>query len=92
MDIIRTSVWLSQGTDLLAEGLYRVLDFDRKVDLLILFKIKSERTGKPIPFSFSMFKYYIESNSITCKDYILSLIHISEPTRQLILSRMPSSA
>ncbi len=70
MDIIRNSVWLSQGTDLLAEGLYRVLDFDRKVDLLILFKIKSERTGKPIPFSFSMFKYYIESNSITCKDYI----------------------
>ena len=59
MDIIRNSVWLSQGTDLLAEGLYRVLDFDRKVDLLILFKIKSERTGKPIPFSFSMFKYYI---------------------------------
>jgi hypothetical protein len=48
MDIIRNSVWLSQGTDLLAEGLYRVLDFDRKVDLLILFKIKSERTGKPI--------------------------------------------
>ncbi|MEW0604521.1 hypothetical protein AB0U45_10860, partial [Escherichia coli] len=47
MDIIRNSVWLSQGTDLLAEGLYRVLDFDRKVDLLILFKIKSERTGKP---------------------------------------------
>ncbi len=45
MDIIRNSVWLSQGTDLLAEGLYRVLDFDRKVDLLILFKIKSERTG-----------------------------------------------
>ena len=44
MDIIRNSVWLSQGTDLLAEGLYRVLDFDRKVDLLILFKIKSERT------------------------------------------------
>lgn len=39
MDIIRNSVWLSQGTDLLAEGLYRVLDFDRKVDLLILFKI-----------------------------------------------------
>ncbi|EBJ6584322.1 TPA: tn7-like transposition domain protein, partial [Citrobacter freundii] len=37
MDIIRNSVWLSQGTDLLAEGLYRVLDFDRKVDLLILF-------------------------------------------------------
>ena len=70
MDIIRNSVWLSQGTDLLAEGLYRVLDFDRKVDLLILFKIKSERTGKPIPFSFSLFKYYIESNSITCKDYI----------------------
>ncbi|EAP4555270.1 tn7-like transposition domain protein, partial [Salmonella enterica subsp. enterica serovar Schwarzengrund] len=26
MDIIRNSVWLSQGTDLLAEGLYRVLD------------------------------------------------------------------
>lgn len=24
MDIIRNSVWLSQGTDLLAEGLYRV--------------------------------------------------------------------
>ena len=70
MDIIRNSVWLSQGTDLLAEGLYRVLDFDKKVDLLILFKIKSERTGKPIPFSFSLFKYYIESNSITCKDYI----------------------
>ncbi|MCV6068731.1 tn7-like transposition domain protein, partial [Escherichia coli] len=42
MDIIRNSVWLSQGTDLLAEGLYRVLDFDRMVDLLILFKIKSE--------------------------------------------------
>ncbi|HBL5383580.1 TPA: tn7-like transposition domain protein, partial [Citrobacter freundii] len=38
MDIIRNSVWLSQGTDLLAEGLYRVLDFDKKVDLLILFK------------------------------------------------------
>ncbi|EEX1007466.1 hypothetical protein D3981_005541, partial [Escherichia coli] len=70
MAIIRNSVWLSNGTDLLSEGLYRVLDFDRNVDLLILFKIKSERTGKPIPFSLSLFTYYIESKSITCEDYI----------------------
>lgn len=47
MDIIRNSVWLSQGTDLLAEGLYRVLDFDKKVDLLILFKKnKKERVSQ----------------------------------------------
>ena len=26
------------------------------------------------------------------KDYMLSLIHISEPTRLILLSRMPSSA
>lgn len=61
MDIIRNSVWFSPGTNMLSEGLYRVLDFDRHVDVLILFKIKSERTSKPTPFSLSLFIYYIES-------------------------------
>lgn len=55
------------------EGFYCVLDFDRKVDLLILFKIKLERMGKLIFFLFLMFKYYIELNSIICKDYIYFL-------------------
>ncbi|MGS5563605.1 tn7-like transposition domain protein, partial [Escherichia coli] len=37
MDIIRNSVWLSQGTDLLAEGLYRV---GNDSNLLIVFYVQ----------------------------------------------------
>ncbi|HFO4725357.1 TPA: tn7-like transposition domain protein, partial [Escherichia coli] len=45
MDIIRNSVWQSHDSDVLSDGLYRVLDFDRDTDLLILFEIKKERTS-----------------------------------------------
>lgn len=42
MDIIRNSVWQSHDSDVLSDGLYRVLDFDRDTDLLILFEIKKK--------------------------------------------------
>ncbi|ENE6177794.1 transposase [Escherichia coli] len=69
MDIIRNSVWQSHDSDVLSDGLYRVLDFDRDTDLLILFEIKKERTSKPIPFSLSQFTYGVDSQRITHKKY-----------------------
>ena len=35
---------------------------------------------------------YMQNEKVKESSYVLSLIHISEPTRQLMSSRMPSSA
>ena len=37
-------------------------------------------------------KIYLENGCVYCHSQSLSLIHISEPTRPILVSRMPSSA
>ena len=62
---------------------------EKQIEKLEIIKMLYDKTSE---YSREQAKIQIENLVSRCLSYILSLIHISEPTRQCCTSRMPSSA
>ena len=73
---------------MIAEGDHILVGLSGGKDSMILLEALSERKNA-VPFDFNLSAAHVEATGI---GYELSLIHISEPTRPILVSRMPSSA
>lgn len=72
MQLSRNSVWLSAGSDLMPDNLYRILELILDIDTLILFPLKNtSSTARPIAVTISNFKQQVRSKSVRKAEYPL---------------------
>ncbi len=64
MDITRNTVWQIENVEDMVGGLYRVLDFDVDLDIVILFEIQKKRMSKPFSFSFNKFSLMVRTKEV----------------------------
>ena len=63
MVIIKNSVWEISDTDDLKNGLYRVLDLNADLDIVILFELQDKRISKPFGLSLRRFDLMVRTRT-----------------------------
>lgn len=71
MVIIKNSVWEISDTDDLKNGLYRVLDLNADLDVVILFELQDKRISKPFGFSLRRFDLMVRTRTAVHYSYAL---------------------
>jgi hypothetical protein len=71
MVIIKNSVWEISDTDDLKNGLYRVLDLNADLDIVILFELQDKRISKPFSFSLRRLGLMVRTRTALHSSYAL---------------------
>lgn len=71
MVIIKNSVWEISDTDDLKNGLYRVLDLNADLDIVILFELQDKRISKPFSFSLRRLGLMVRTRTAVHSSYAL---------------------
>jgi len=71
MVIIKNSVWEISDTDDLKNGLYRVLDLNADLDIVILFELQDKRISKPFGLSLRRFDLMVRTRTAVHSSYDL---------------------
>ncbi|NDO83756.1 transposase [Citrobacter sp. NCU1] len=69
MNIVRNTVWRIDNFEDMTEGLYRVLEFNVDLDVVILFELQNKRMSKPFVFSFKKFSLMVKAREVISAEY-----------------------